>query len=87
MDGNYRLSDCEIGFGHVKNYHGFPTKMCQKGILIGANGNLSLQLLVPEKWYTFQNLQNFTTKSARIFWKRSVLTVIFKKSREKNICG
>ena len=66
-NGNYRLSGTgKIAFGHVNNNHGFPTERCQKGI--GANGNISLQLLLPEKWFTYQNLQNFTTKSARIFW-------------------
>ncbi len=41
--------------------YGFPREMCQKDI--GANGNISLQLMVPEKWFTYQNLQNFTTKT------------------------
>ncbi len=62
------IIDCpgqvKIGFGHVKNNNGFPTEMCQKGI--GANGNISLQLLVPEKWFTYQNLQNFTKISEKI---------------------
>ena len=56
----------EQGECTLLNNHGFPTEMCQKGI--GANGNISLQLLVPEIWFTYQNLQNFTTKIARIFW-------------------
>ncbi len=48
----------------------------QKGT--GANGDISLEQMVPQKWFTYQNLQNFTMESVTIFWLQSVRTAIFK---------
>ena len=66
-DGNYRLSDCpeQVKFGSDmwKISLVFRWTGAQKGT--GANGDISLELLVPQKWFSYQNLQDFATKSVR----------------------
>ena len=39
---------------------------------------LSLELLVLQKWFTYQNLQDFIRKTTIIFSKHSILEIIFK---------
>ncbi len=39
---------------------------------------LSLELLVLQKWFTYQNLQHFTRKTTSMFSKHSFQEIIFR---------
>ena len=45
---------------------------------------LNLELLVPQKWFTYQNLQNFTRKNARLFLEQFIPEEKIKLFRNKN---
>ncbi len=53
-------------------------------ILFFSYPPISLELLIPQKWFTYQCLQNQTRNMIILLWKFSVQTIFFARKSKTN---